>query len=144
MSFINQNLFYLNNRNSKTRKYVPSLHKIYAFPFLEDDVEELNTRWVKKTINRFNLYARYVVDHWKSPWAQQAHIRRQLKKRDDLKEFHSEKKIVDVIRVQANQGYRQEYMDEIMVERADGEYKVFKESDYKYLHKNDIEDMYLM
>ncbi|GJS92861.1 hypothetical protein Tco_0799829 [Tanacetum coccineum] len=72
------------NGISKIRKYVPSMHKIHAFPFPEDELEELNTIWVKKTIKRFNLYARYVVDHWKRPWAQQAHIRRQLKIRDDF------------------------------------------------------------
>ncbi|GJZ35042.1 hypothetical protein Tco_0580859 [Tanacetum coccineum] len=53
------------------------------FLFLKNDLEERNTRWVKKIIKRFNMYARYVVDHWKSPWAQQGHIRRQLKTRDD-------------------------------------------------------------
>ncbi|GJU15150.1 hypothetical protein Tco_1143116, partial [Tanacetum coccineum] len=83
MSLVNQDLFYLKYGNSEAKKYVPSLHKIHAFPFPEDDLEELNTRWVRKTIKRFNLYARYVVDHWKNPWAQQGHIRRQLKTRDD-------------------------------------------------------------
>ncbi|GJU86605.1 hypothetical protein Tco_1294151 [Tanacetum coccineum] len=95
MSLVNQDLFYLMNGNSEERKYVPSLHKIHAFLFLENDLEELNTRWVKKTIKRFNMYARYVVDHWKSPCAQQAHIRRQLKQRDDPEEVYSEKKIID-------------------------------------------------
>ncbi|GJY63724.1 hypothetical protein Tco_0465184 [Tanacetum coccineum] len=42
------------------------------------------------------------------------------------------------------QGYGQEYMEEIVVKRVDGEYLEFTESDYKYLHKNDIEDKYLM
>ncbi|GKD13756.1 hypothetical protein Tco_1198163, partial [Tanacetum coccineum] len=105
--------------NSGTRKYIPSLHKIHAIPFLENDLEELNTRWVKKTIKRFDLYTRYVIDHCKSPWAHQDHIRRQHKKIDNPDEVHSDVKIVEVLRVQFDQ-------------------------DYKYLHKNDIEDMYLM
>nr|GEV42017.1 hypothetical protein [Tanacetum cinerariifolium] len=33
-------------------------------------------------------------------------------------------------------------MTEIVVKQANGEYADFTESDYKYLHKNDIEDMY--
>ncbi|GKC72665.1 hypothetical protein Tco_1118548 [Tanacetum coccineum] len=70
------------NGNKETRKYVPSLHKIHAFSFLENDLEELNTRWVKKIIKRFDLYAIYAIDHWKNPRAQQAHIRRKLKTRD--------------------------------------------------------------
>ncbi|GJQ93615.1 hypothetical protein Tco_0004754 [Tanacetum coccineum] len=35
-------------------------------------------------------------------------------------------------------------MTEILVKKVDGEYSKFTESYYKYLHKNDIEDMYLM
>ncbi|GJX40433.1 hypothetical protein Tco_0255423 [Tanacetum coccineum] len=104
MSLANQDLFCLKYGNLGTRKYIPSLHKIHVVPFPEDDLEELNTRWVKKIIKRFNHYARYVFD----------------------------------------QGYGTEYMKEIVVKRANGEYLGFTESDYKYLYKNDIEDMYLM
>ncbi|GJT75314.1 hypothetical protein Tco_1042039 [Tanacetum coccineum] len=124
MTLFNQDLFYLKNGNSETRKYVLSLHKVHAFLLPENDLEELNTRW--------------------SLWAQQSHIKRKLKTRDDPEEVHSEKRIVDVIRVQYDQGYEQEYMEEIVVKRADGEFKSFTKSDYKYLHNNDIEDMYLM
>ncbi|GKC46801.1 hypothetical protein Tco_1064523 [Tanacetum coccineum] len=73
---------------------------------------------VKKAIKRFNLYARYDVDHWKSPWAQQDHIRRQMKKRDNPDEIYSDEKIVDVVKVQFDQGYGPEYMTEIVVKRA--------------------------
>ncbi|GJY21966.1 hypothetical protein Tco_0394532 [Tanacetum coccineum] len=45
MSLVNQYLFYFKNGNSEARKYVTSLHKIHAYPFPEDDLEELNTRW---------------------------------------------------------------------------------------------------
>ncbi|GJT72591.1 hypothetical protein Tco_1031877 [Tanacetum coccineum] len=69
MTLFNQNRFYLKNGNCETRKYVLSLHKVHAFLFPENDLEELNTRWVRKTIKRFNLYTRYVVDYWKSLWA---------------------------------------------------------------------------
>ncbi|GKA38767.1 hypothetical protein Tco_0731318 [Tanacetum coccineum] len=69
---------------------------------------------------------------------------RKLKQIDDPKEVYPEQRIIDVIRVEYNQGYGQEYMKEIVVKRADGEYKSFIESDYEYLHKNGIEDMYLM
>ncbi|GJZ92615.1 hypothetical protein Tco_0664680 [Tanacetum coccineum] len=110
MTLLNQGLFYLKNENSESRKYVLSLQKVHAFSFLENDLEELNTRW--------------------------------LIKRDDLEEVYSEHRIVDIIRVQSDQGHGQEYMTEIMVKRANGEYAYFTESDYKYLYKNDIKDMY--
>ncbi|GJZ30341.1 hypothetical protein Tco_0575388 [Tanacetum coccineum] len=84
---------------------------------------------------------KYVVDHWKNLWVKQSHIRRQLIKRDNLEEVYSEHRIVDIIRVQFDQGHGQEYTTEIMVKRANGEYEYFTESDYKYLYKNDIEDI---
>ncbi|GJW39029.1 hypothetical protein Tco_0064874 [Tanacetum coccineum] len=80
----------------------------------------------------------------KSPWAQQDHIRRKIKKRDNPDEIYSDEKIVDVVRVQFDQGYGPEYMTEIVVKRANSEYSWFIESDYKYLYKNNIEDMCLM
>ncbi|GJT18078.1 hypothetical protein Tco_0876784 [Tanacetum coccineum] len=104
MSLVNRDLFYLKYGKSGIRKYIPSLYKIHVVPFPEDDLEELNTKWVKKTIKKFNHYARYVFD----------------------------------------QGYEPEYMTEIVVKRADGEYSEYTEPDYKYLHKNDIDVIYLM
>ncbi|GKA59497.1 hypothetical protein Tco_0758810 [Tanacetum coccineum] len=60
-------------------------------------------KWVKNTIKGFNLYARYVVDHWKSLWAQQDHIRRKQKKRDNPDKLHFDVKIAEVVRVQFDQ-----------------------------------------
>nr|GFB04976.1 hypothetical protein [Tanacetum cinerariifolium] len=98
---------------------------------------------VRKTIKRFN-YARYVVDHWKRLWAKKSHIIGELKKRDNPKEVYSTKRIVDVIRVQFDQGYEQEYMKEIMVKRVDGEYKSFTESDSKiYVIRERVHDYQL-
>ncbi|GKB07105.1 hypothetical protein Tco_0835338 [Tanacetum coccineum] len=76
--------------------------------------------------------------------AQQAHIKRQLKTRDDPEVVYSEKKIVDVIRDLSNQSYRLEYMADIVVVRADGRYSELAETEYKCLQKNDTKDMYLM
>ncbi|GJZ69198.1 hypothetical protein Tco_0632748 [Tanacetum coccineum] len=47
----------------------------------------------------------YTESQIKSLWDQQSHIRRQLKKRDDPEEVYSEKRIVDLIKVQFDQGY---------------------------------------
>nr|GEU87664.1 mitochondrial import receptor subunit TOM6 homolog [Tanacetum cinerariifolium] len=72
------------------------------------------------------------------------HIRRQQKKRDNLDEAHSDVKIVEVVNVQFDQGYGPEYMIMIAIKRTNGKYSEFAESDYKYLQKNDNEDMNLM
>ncbi|GKA87529.1 reverse transcriptase domain-containing protein [Tanacetum coccineum] len=52
--------------------------------------------------------------------------------------------IAEVIGVNNEQGYRQDFMEEIIVKRADGNAYIFLESDYKYLNKNDIEDVHLI
>ncbi|GJX57536.1 hypothetical protein Tco_0287433 [Tanacetum coccineum] len=67
-----------------------------------------------------------------------------LKKRNNPDEVYSDQRIVDVIKIWFDQGHGQEFMKEIVVKRSDGEYIHFSKSDYKYLHKNDVEDMYLM
>ncbi|GJS66459.1 hypothetical protein Tco_0681023 [Tanacetum coccineum] len=64
-----------------------------------------------------------------------------LKKRDNPDEVYSNQRIVDVISVQYDQRHSQEFMKEIVVKGVDGEYSHFSESDYKYLYKNDIEDI---
>ncbi|GKB25241.1 hypothetical protein Tco_0864642 [Tanacetum coccineum] len=52
----NKDLFYLKTGNSKIRKYELSLHKIHAFPFLKDELEEINTRWLKKRVDPDEVY----------------------------------------------------------------------------------------
>ncbi|GKB46967.1 hypothetical protein Tco_0897720 [Tanacetum coccineum] len=68
----------------------------------------------------------------------------QLKKRDNPDEVYSDQRIVDIIRIMFDQGHGQEFIKEIVVKRVDDEYSYFSESDYKCLHKNHIEDMYLV
>ncbi|GJY78229.1 hypothetical protein Tco_0484030 [Tanacetum coccineum] len=43
----NKDLFFLKNGNTKEKKYVLSLQKIHAEPFLEADLEEMMNRWIK-------------------------------------------------------------------------------------------------
>ncbi|GJR19364.1 zinc finger, CCHC-type containing protein [Tanacetum coccineum] len=49
-----------------------------------------------------------------------------------------------LVRTLYNLGHERKYITEIMVSKADGKLGAITESDYKYLHKNDIEDLYLM
>ncbi|GKB49939.1 hypothetical protein Tco_0900692 [Tanacetum coccineum] len=140
----NKDFFYWKYMNSETRKYVLLLHKIHVISFPESDLEELKSRWVRKVIKKFKLEAQYVVHHRKSLWAKIANIRGQLVERSNPYEVYSHQKIFEVIRILHDQGYGQEFMKEITVKRADGEMCPFSESDYKYLNKNDIEDLYLM
>ncbi|GKF11337.1 hypothetical protein Tco_0049263 [Tanacetum coccineum] len=69
LSLINQDLLYLKKGNSGPEKIIFSLHKSLAIVFNDDDIEERNSRWVNKCINKFNPYARYGVENWKNPHA---------------------------------------------------------------------------
>ncbi|GJV28992.1 hypothetical protein Tco_1385440 [Tanacetum coccineum] len=100
----------------ETKKYTLSLHKYHAVPFPNDDIKEQTSRWVSKHLKKFNVYARYGVEHSKNMWAKKFHIRRQKEKRDKPEEVYSDSKIVEVI-------------------------KTSYELDYKYLNKNDIGDV---
>ncbi|GJS94804.1 hypothetical protein Tco_0801772 [Tanacetum coccineum] len=102
----NKDLFFLKHGNTKARKYVVSLHNFHATSFLEDDLEEVFTRWV------------------------------------DPDEVFSNQKSIEIIRVLHHETYEQDLMDEICVKRANGKAYFFSESNYKYLNKNDIEDMH--
>ncbi|GKF01168.1 hypothetical protein Tco_0028091, partial [Tanacetum coccineum] len=69
LSLINQDLLYLKKGNFGPEKIVLSLHKFPAIIFNDDDIEEQTSRWVNKCVRKFNLYARYGVEHWKNPHA---------------------------------------------------------------------------
>ncbi|GJW67985.1 hypothetical protein Tco_0122409 [Tanacetum coccineum] len=59
----NKDLFYLKYRNTETKKYVLSLHKIHETSFPENDLEEHITRWVRKEFKTFNKEARLYIQH---------------------------------------------------------------------------------
>nr|GEW17195.1 hypothetical protein [Tanacetum cinerariifolium]GEW25961.1 hypothetical protein [Tanacetum cinerariifolium] len=54
----NKDLCFLRNGNNEARKYVLSLHKILATSFVEDDLEELLKRWVRKVFTKFHVATR--------------------------------------------------------------------------------------
>ncbi|GJZ33670.1 hypothetical protein Tco_0579106, partial [Tanacetum coccineum] len=90
-------LFYLKNGNTEAKKYVLSLHKIHAISFPEDDLEEHLTRWVGKVFKR----------------------KKHIKERSDPSEDFSNQKIVEVIKINNEQGYRQDFTKENVVKRSD-------------------------
>ncbi|GJW39495.1 hypothetical protein Tco_0065340 [Tanacetum coccineum] len=63
------------------------------------------------------------------------------KVRDDLEEVFSDYKIVEVVKVTTEQQYRIYFMKRIIVMRENDKPDSFSKADFKYLNKNDIEDM---
>ncbi|GKC97653.1 hypothetical protein Tco_1167928 [Tanacetum coccineum] len=144
MTLLNQDKFYSKHGNSGPKKDILSLHKYPAVPFPDDDIKEQTSRWVSKRLRKFNVYARYGIEHWKNMWAKQDHIRRQKQLRDNPHEVYSESKIVEIIRTTYEFGHEHKFITRIIVRRANGKIDPITKPDYKYLSKNVIEDMYLL
>ncbi|GJU05058.1 hypothetical protein Tco_1121488 [Tanacetum coccineum] len=115
---LEQSKNYMENQtygNSEERKYVLSFHKIRDVPFLEEDLEEKMNRWV------------YKYNH--------------NRVRNNPEEYFSDHRIVKVVRVTIEQQYELDYMEQIIVMRENDKPDSFSEADFKYLNKDDIEDM---
>ncbi|GKA30612.1 hypothetical protein Tco_0716917 [Tanacetum coccineum] len=130
---------YLKHGNLGPKKYTLSLHKFPAILFPDDDMEERTSRWVNKRLKKFNVYAKYSMEHWKDMRAKQYHIRRQKQLRDKPHEVYLESKIVEIIRTTYELGHEHKFIKKII-----GKIDPITEPDYKYLNKNDTEDMYLL
>ncbi|GJS78289.1 hypothetical protein Tco_0728170 [Tanacetum coccineum] len=68
----------------------------------------------------------------------------QRKVRDNPEEYLSNHEIVKVVRVTTGQQHRLDYIEQIIVIRENDKPDIFSEADFKYLNKNDIEDMYYL
>ncbi|GKA51106.1 hypothetical protein Tco_0744302 [Tanacetum coccineum] len=64
--------------------------------------------------------------------------------RDNPKKLYLDSKIVEVIRTLYELGHEHKFITEIIARRANGKIDPIIEQDYKYLNKNDIEDLYLL
>nr|GEX13170.1 hypothetical protein [Tanacetum cinerariifolium] len=140
----NKDLFFLKNENTKVKSYVLSLHKIHDVPFPEAYLEKRLNRWVRKEIKTFNKEARLSIQHWKDSWHKRVYKINQRKFKDNPKECFFDYKIVKVVRITTEQQHRLDYMEQIIVIRDNDKPNSFSEADFKYLNKNDVEDMYYL
>ncbi|GJW10034.1 hypothetical protein Tco_1575861 [Tanacetum coccineum] len=65
-------------------------------------------------------------------------------KRDKPEEVYSDSKIVELIRTSYELGHEHKFITEIILRRTNGKIDPITKPDYKYLNKNDIEDLYLL
>ncbi|GKE54679.1 hypothetical protein Tco_1489835, partial [Tanacetum coccineum] len=66
----------------------------------------------------------------------------QRRVRDNPEEYFSNHKITEVVRITIDQQHGLDYMEQIIVMRENDKPDSFSEADFKYLNKNDIEDLY--
>ncbi|GJV99254.1 uncharacterized mitochondrial protein-like protein [Tanacetum coccineum] len=140
----NKDLFFLKYGNSEERKYVLSLHKIHAVPFLKEDLEENMNRWVRKEFKTFNEEERLSIQHWKDSWHKTMYKINHRRVRDHPEEYLSNHRIVEVVRVTTEQQHGLDYMEIIIMMRENDKTDSFSEADFKYLNNNDIKDMYYL
>ncbi|GKE29096.1 hypothetical protein Tco_1444480, partial [Tanacetum coccineum] len=64
--------------------------------------------------------------------------------KDNPEEYLSDHRIIEVFRVTTEQQHGLDYMEQIIMMRENDKLDYFSEADFKYLNKNDIEDMYYL
>ncbi|GJR14909.1 hypothetical protein Tco_0797561 [Tanacetum coccineum] len=106
-------------------------HQVRVFPSL----------WVESERD-YDISAAYGITHW---WLRrkQFYINKHSEP-SDREAVRSQMRILSVIRVKTFEKYGYNYLREIILRRADyKEYKISKK-DFKNLHPNDFEDLYLL
>ncbi|GJV71384.1 hypothetical protein Tco_1491379 [Tanacetum coccineum] len=139
--FFNKDLEYLLT-GDKERKTALSISKLKAARYLNFGLEELvSSLWVENERD-YDISAAYGIIRW---WfrRKQFYIN-QHSEPSDREAVRSQMRILSVIRVKTFEKYGYNYLREIILRRADyKEYKI-SEKDFKNLHPNDFEDLYLL
>ncbi|GJZ39559.1 hypothetical protein Tco_0586122 [Tanacetum coccineum] len=132
------------NGNTKNKKYILSLHKIHTELFPEADLEEKMNRWVCKEFKNFNEDAWLSIQHWKDSWHKRVYKQIQRKVRDNPEDYFSNHTITEVVRITTDQQYGLDFMEQIIMMRENDKPDSFSEADFKYLNKDNIEDLYYL
>ncbi|GJS90980.1 hypothetical protein Tco_0773616 [Tanacetum coccineum] len=139
--FFNKDLDYLLT-GDKERKIALSISKLKAARYLDFGLEELvPSLWVESERD-YDISAAYGITHW---WfrRKEFYINKHSEP-SDHEAVRSQMRILSVVSVKVYEKYRYNYLREIIHRRADyKEYKI-SEKDFKSLHPNDFEDLFLL
>ncbi|GJU73781.1 hypothetical protein Tco_1265186 [Tanacetum coccineum] len=126
----------------KERRIALSISKLKAARYLDFGLEELvPSLWVESE-REYDISAVYGITHW---WfrRKEFYINKHSEP-SDREAVRSQMRILSVISVKVFEKYRYNYLREIILRRADyQEYKI-SEKDFKNLHPNDFEDLFLL
>ncbi|GJR64844.1 hypothetical protein Tco_0010909 [Tanacetum coccineum] len=139
--FFNKDLDYLLT-GDKERKIALSISKLKAARYLDFGLEELvPSLWVESE-REYDISAVYGITHW---WFRRKEF--YINKHSgstDREAVRSQMQILSVISVKVFEKYGYHYLREIILRRAYyQEYKI-SEKDFKNLHPNDFEDLFLL
>ncbi|GKA81242.1 hypothetical protein Tco_0787934 [Tanacetum coccineum] len=139
--FFNKDLEYLVS-GDKGRRSTLSISKLKADQYLDFGLEELvPSLWIKSE-RKYDISAAYRISHW---WfkRKEFYITRHSAPYDRSK-VRSHMRILSVVSLKTLERYGYTYLKEIVLRRADyKEYKI-SEADFKNLHPNNFEDLYLL
>ncbi|GKB75234.1 hypothetical protein Tco_0942129 [Tanacetum coccineum] len=139
--FFNKDLEYLVS-GDKGRRSALSISKLKAAQYLDFGLEELvPSLWIESERD-YDISAAYGISHW---WfkRKEFYITRHSAP-SDRSTVRSHMRILSVVSLKTYERYGYTFLKEIVLRRADyNEYKI-SESDFKNLHPNDFEDMYLL
>ncbi|GJU75305.1 hypothetical protein Tco_1272375 [Tanacetum coccineum] len=110
----------------------------------EANLEEKMNRWVHKEFKNFNKDARLSIQHWKDSRHKRVYKQNQTKFKDNPKDYFSNHKITKVVRITTDQLCGLDFMEQIIVMRENDKPDSFSEANFKYLNRNDIEDVYYL
>ncbi|GJR07006.1 hypothetical protein Tco_0529990 [Tanacetum coccineum] len=126
----------------KERNSALSISKLKAAQYLDFGLEELvSSLWIESE-QEYDISTAYGITHW---WFRRKEF--YINKHRGPSDHHavrSQIRILSVISIKSYERYGYNYLREIVLRRADyKEYKIL-ENDFKNLHPNDFEDLYLL
>nr|GEX69145.1 hypothetical protein [Tanacetum cinerariifolium] len=124
------------------RRNALSICKLKAAYYQDFGLEELvPSLWIKSERN-YDICAAYKISHW---WFKRKEF--YITRRSALYDLHAIKshmKILSVVSLKTFSRYGYTYLKEIVLRRVDYQGYKISEADFKNLHPNDFEDMYML
>ncbi|GKF96188.1 hypothetical protein Tco_0288923, partial [Tanacetum coccineum] len=139
--FFNKDMKHIVSGN-KDRRNALSISKLKAARYLDFGIEELvPSLWIESE-REYDISAAYGITYW---WFKRKEL--YFKKHSapsNRRAVRSHMRILSVISLKTYERYGYTYLREIVLRRADyNEYKIL-EADFKNLHSNNFEDLYLI
>ncbi|GKC00207.1 hypothetical protein Tco_0986343, partial [Tanacetum coccineum] len=130
--------------NTEEKKYILSFHTIHAERFPEVDLEEKMNRWIRKEFKNFNEDARLSIQHWKDSWHKEYTSKIKEESETIQNTISQITGLHKLLEYTTDQPHGLDFMEQILVMRENDKSDSFSEADFKYLNKNDIEDLYYL
>ncbi|GJR04439.1 hypothetical protein Tco_0527423 [Tanacetum coccineum] len=124
----------LSNQSRNAEEY--AYHLEQSTNFMENQIYG-NTKERKYVLSLYKIHAK----EFPEPDLEEK-LNRWVRK--EFKTLNEDARITEVVRIVTDQPHGLDFMEQILVMRANNKPDSFSEADFKYLNKNDIEDLYYL